>query len=390
MDRVSHRLAARLPAFFDTRPEAVLALRVQHPEGAHWHLADETLTLSAGAALAVIPLDGHTLASLADAIELAGFSVAYSNPGIAHLSALILLDGAGDQSASNGDHLYAFSTVLAALLHALGGEFGHAREAVTAALAQLILPQSTQEWADLFGRMFDVPRMSGEADGVYTQRILIEVRRARSNPVTIAENIRRLTGITVQVREPWKEIFALSVNALSGQHHLQGAPIYEYHRFHLESDVGIDWSQIESIADADRPAGTLRLPSAVRLAPLHAVREQTQVHAGSVLIRSSWWRFVAPGALSDDLSLSSMVAGTKTAIGAVRINGLATFGLRGPYGDDNPWQGLWDARVWRYGETPLEFYPPRELSLLEDPSLLHTADGSLVRTQDGRYVLLSS
>ena len=82
-----------------------------------------------------------------------------------------------------------------------------------------------------------------------------------ASPAAIASNIERVTGYDITVREPWQEIFFLSdplrPSRLSGQQHLQGAPIYEYHTVQLISARGgVDWSAILREARADLPAGT--------------------------------------------------------------------------------------------------------------------------------------
>lgn len=102
-------------------------------------------------------------------------------------------------------------------------------------------------------------------DGEYTAHIQAEVARPRSSPVAIASNIYRITGTEVTVREPWQEIFFLSdplrPSRLSGQQHLQGAPIYEYHTVQIvASGGGVDWPAILREARADLPAGTILLP----------------------------------------------------------------------------------------------------------------------------------
>lgn len=262
-------LAASLSSAFDAEPQTLLALRVRHADGATWRVADETLVLEAGVLFWGTSLDGHTLGSLATAITDAGFDVAYLNADIAHLSAGVLLEGAGDQADSNGDHLYAYMDVWSVLLQALGRSSAAGRDAIPAALSQLILPDATAEWADLFGEVFGVSRPSGFADGDYTQHILAEVGRARDNPAAMQRNLMRWFGLDIVIREPWKEIFFVSdpnrPTRLSGAAHLQGAPVYQYHTIQPVAASGVVWDGILDQVRADCPAGTVILDPVVVL-----------------------------------------------------------------------------------------------------------------------------
>lgn len=96
-------------------------------------------------------------------------------------------------------------------------------------------------------------------DGEYTAHIIAEVTRHRSNPAAIRLNLLRLTGRDYELREPWKEVAYLSQSRLSGGHHLQGAPIYQYHTLQVQSLGGCDWSEVTEQVTADKPAGTLLL-----------------------------------------------------------------------------------------------------------------------------------
>lgn len=439
MERISHALLGHLHGVFDPDPAPVLALRVRHPHGAGWSVEGNILTLHAGDSAGVWDLNDYTLAQLASVVTNAGYEVLYLNPAVSHLSALTLLEGSGEQGNSNGDHLAIFTAPLAVLLAALGQALGEGRAAIAAALAQLILPDATNEWADLFGEIFGIPRRgtvadspyldladliahynpSGtagheytlnaawelffgnllglprqpgesaahyhdrlvydaqqrpalslpplEADAVYTARMIEEIQRSRANPAAILRNIRRLTGHDLAVREPWQEVHYLSQSALSGQDHLQGAPIYEYHRMQLVARRGIDWTPVIREAEADRPAGTLMLPPATHMPPLFLDGIPLSPDLGRVLVWAEELKWNAYGRLSVDLDLSNYLPPPPTDFGEVWVKGLWTqAGLRGPYdyfaSEGQSWEGFWDARTW---VTLLirtqELYPPHDI-----------------------------
>ena len=439
MERISHALLGHLHGVFDPDPAPVLALRVRHPHGAGWSVEGNILTLHAGDSAGVWDLNDYTLAQLASVVTNAGYEVLYLNPAVSHLSALTLLEGSGEQGNSNGDHLAIFTAPLAVLLAALGQALGEGRAAIAAALAQLILPDATNEWADLFGEIFGIPRRgtvadspyldladliahynpSGtagheytlnaawelffgnllglprqpgesaahyhdrlvydaqqrpalslpplEADGVYTARIIEEVKRSRSSPAAILRNIRRLTGHDLALREPWKEVHYLSQSALSGQDHLQGAPIYEYHRIQLVARRGLDWPPVIREAEADRPAGTLMLPPATHMPPLIVDGVPLALDLGRVDVWAEELKWNAYGRLSVDLDLSNYLPPPlMTELSVVQVKGLGGDGLRGPYeyfhDSDSAWSGAWDGRTWGQGVVSRrEMYPPRDI-----------------------------
>jgi len=438
MERVSHALLGHLHSIFDPDPAPLLALRVRHPQGARWSIEGDILTLHAGHQPSVWDLNDYSLGSLAAALQDAGFEVAYLYPAISHISALTLLEGSGDQEQSNGDHLNIFTAPLVVMLAALGQALGEGRAAIAAALAQLILPNATNEWADLFGEIFGIPRRgtvadspyldladliahynpSGtagheytlnaawelffgnllglprqpgesaahyhdrlvydaqqrpalslpplEADAVYTARIIEEVKRSRSSSAAILRNIRRLTGHDLALREPWKEVHYLSQSALSGQDHLQGAPIYEYHRIQLVARRGLDWPPVIREAEADRPAGTLMLPPATHMPPLVVDGVPLALDLGRVDVWAEELKWNAYGRLSVDLDLSNYLPPPMTELSVVQVKGLGDDGLRGPYeyfhDSNSTWTGTWDGRTWGQGVVSrLEMYPPRDI-----------------------------
>ena len=438
MERVSHALLGHLHSIFDPDPAPILALRVRHPQGARWSIEGDILTLHAGHQPSVWDLNDYSLGSLAAALQDAGFEVAYLYPAISHLSALTLLEGSGDQEQSNGDHLNIFTAPLVVMLAALGQALGEGRAAIAAALAQLILPNATNEWADRFGEIFGIPRRgtvqdspyldlaqliahynpigtsgheyslhaawevffgnllglprtSGESaqhyhdrliydalqrlalglpdlelDAAYTARIIEEVKRSRSSPAAILRNIRRLTGQELALREPWQEVHYLSQSALSGLDHLQGAPIYEYHRMQLVARRGLDWLPVLREAEADRPAGTILLPPFTRPDPVNiaGLAAHWQLSLGAVthyarnIPVNRWSR------LSDDLNLSDYFPPPSIWVLPCQYQMFYTDGLRGPYHSADAsfaWEGVWDERPWSpAAAVPVEMYPPKE------------------------------
>lgn len=320
MDRVSTRLQAHLHSVFSADPAPVLALRVRHVAGATWAVAGQHLTVTADEVTTLFFLPDYTIADLATALTAAGYVIEYQNPAIDHLNAMTLIEGAGDQATSNGDHLTVFSSLLAVLQAAMGEALGAGEATIPVALGHLILPDTVDEWADVHGGIYGIRRLTAESDGDYTQRILAEVARNRANPAAMIRNVLRLTGETITLREPWREIFTLSRSRLSGGHHLQGAPIYQYHTLQPISDHGLNWAPILAEIEADRPTGTLLLGAATHLPPR------------DLLALGGMLQMILP---AHEEERTWMIAWNIT-----------------------PWEGAWDERQWSAKPAAFPIGPP--------------------------------
>lgn len=286
----SSALLDTLPGFFDRDPQADLALRVRHPAGLRWQIDRvDTLILSpAGWPETTIDLRAYTLAELVTHLRALGFEIPYSNPDLTARQASILTPGSGDQNSSNGDHLYGFRSILWAHLKALDLALADADHAMTALLRQLILPQARESWADYWGYHFGMPRLPGETDPAYTQRIIDEFYRARSNPVAMVKNVQRYTGAEIELFEPWTRMWTLSQSALSGgDDHFPSGDFYAYHWLQpISHNDHVDWPAILAVLNADRPAGTLLLGSATILPVIGIDTSQAQISIQSVGIHT--------------------------------------------------------------------------------------------------------
>ncbi|MBI1207464.1 MAG: hypothetical protein GC191_09285 [Azospirillum sp.] len=265
MRGVIDRLAGRLNRVFDKTPQKVLALRVRSDGGLAWLIAADVLTVSRpGLADLALDLADVTLAELRDVLLDAGCDIVHEADGATlALSALTLLDGWGDQDVSNGDHLYAYSSLLWSWLDAVGRELGDAKDSIVEMLQNMTLTTSHTEWTDMWGAYFNCVRRPAESDSALSDRIAYELRRARSNPVAMRASIKHILGFNVEIREPWREMMMLSGSVL-GEGHLPDAIEFCYHTAQAVSREFIDLVAVEAEIDADRPAGTIMLPAAIQ------------------------------------------------------------------------------------------------------------------------------
>lgn len=254
------RLLRHLHRVFDKGPQPTLAFRVG-ADGSDlvWEVTeDEFRTTITGGTAANLALDlhVHTVASLAAAIAAApGYTIHYTNAEVADLAAIALIEGSASVNASNGDHVRAFTNPLWAYLKAAGYQIRDAQAQVGEMLAQLVVTQADGEWADLWGRHYLVPRVTGEADGTYTRRIIQETLRPKVNQIALEQILSEVLGSTVTVREPWKERFIPGRSQLSGPHRLQNGDFYIYNT--LEVQFSGERAVVASVAMRAKAAGVL-------------------------------------------------------------------------------------------------------------------------------------
>lgn len=198
--KLTRKLVSFLGRVFDKSAAPVLALRLRY-DGAsmRWDVSDGVLstTVSGGSGAALqINLAAFTVGGLASYLAAQpGYSVEYADAGdVAALSARVLLDASGDQDASNGDHLYAYTSLLWAWLDPVAAELKAVAEQIDQAVLQMVPQTASGEWLDELGMYYAVDRMAGEPDGLYAPRIIAEVLRPRGNNVAIASAVDLVAG----------------------------------------------------------------------------------------------------------------------------------------------------------------------------------------------------
>lgn len=204
--KLTSRLLGLLNRVFDIDPERFLALRLNYSgTSMTWAISDGVLTTTVsdgpGAALSV-DLSQYTIRSLVDYLSAQpGYSVAFLTGQNSGLSALVLMDGSGDQGASNGDHLYGYSSLLWAIMEPAASELTDAQAQVLEAPKQMSVATAEDIWLDEIGSYFGVLRNSGEVDTAYGPRIVAEVVRPKCNNVAIEKAISYYTGQATTVRD---------------------------------------------------------------------------------------------------------------------------------------------------------------------------------------------
>jgi len=282
MTTLQRLIASTHSAVFDKAPGAELALRVRHTDGAVWSIADEVLTVRAGAAVPVtFNLALYTVAGLAAALVSAGFQVPAVSSSWAARPALALIEGDGDQAVTNGDHLTAFTSLLWAIMSGYGGEVRAAEYQVGQALRQMVITQAEGEWLDIWGTLYGVDRKQTELDAALQIRLRREVFRRRVNAHAIEIAIMDETGWDVRIEEPWRELFRLDESTLSGGYKFYDGDTVGYHLIRPEALDQVDWSIVLPIIERNKPAGVIVVGQRIK---------PTRVHQARVTYTSQPWR----------------------------------------------------------------------------------------------------
>jgi hypothetical protein len=205
--KLTQKLLSCLHRVFDKDAAPFLVLRLRYAgAGMTWRVESATLTTAPtggiGAPL-MVDLTQYTIGELVNYLAAQpGYSVEYADRSeLSLMGAAVLLDGAGDQNQSNGDHLYGYTSVLWSYMEANAREL----EAAAAQIDQMLLQMSTTTagdiWLDELGGYYGVPRLQGELDGSYGPRIIAEVLRQRGNNVAIEAAISAYTGQSTTVTD---------------------------------------------------------------------------------------------------------------------------------------------------------------------------------------------
>lgn len=282
-------------AVFDTSPDPVLALRIRNPRGLTWVVADGELRLAVGQDIRwdgsidfrglydwgltkrSYALEGKTIGALAEEIRADGHEVVFENPELLSVGAGVLVDGAGDQAVSNGDHLQGYTSLLWVFDASYAVELVQARAQVEQALRQMVMTQAEGEWLELWAALYGLQRLrdvpftwdgdtrfdeaqvfSGkrdESDIKLRARIPREAFRLRVNGLAIENAVADVAGQQVTIDEPWRRMFLLDDSALSGTAHLQDGSYYTYHVIQPVGAEGTDWDKALPVVKRNKAGG---------------------------------------------------------------------------------------------------------------------------------------
>lgn len=333
-------------------PAPIVAARLAHASDLTWDLGGGVIKVTIGGITTSFTTDGSVADLLSDLL-LVGVTSSAVDPVLSAVPAAALLEGWGSDASAEDDALRLFTTSLWALLDTYGSELNEAEVNLVAALDQLYMNTADGEILDVWSSYFAVPRKPDEGDAAFYLRIVREVLRPRVNRYAIEAAIRDDTGLFVSLREPHREIFRLSVSALSGGHHLQDGSFFTWNVFqpiyHSPLTVA-ERDRVLAIIERNRPAGCLIVGPDVQ-PPIGYVEGSFGQSVGNAmtLVDSFGEMPFQPGLLSATLFLSNYRERPNSSF-YWRTYGTVTRSD----GVDSPlnlfaqrlWTGAWDGSLW--------------------------------------------
>jgi len=255
------RLIGNLYSGLDPAPDKEAALRLGSNGALSWLIDNGKLTVTEANGLVTdFPLTG-TIGDLAKALAKTTIEVKYFNADVQHLSAGTLIDGSGLESESNGDLLSIFTSTLWAIMDAYAVELDAADNNIDEAIADLYINSATGEMLDIWGQYFADPRQIGEADSAYSQRIIVDTLRPKSNKYALINAAKAIFGSKIDIYEPWQDLFFLSESSLDNQRTYDGDMWSPYvFRPQLRAQQNINWNGITALFEKLRPAAVFQLP----------------------------------------------------------------------------------------------------------------------------------
>lgn len=244
-------------AVWDKSPDAELAFRMNSLRGLKWRIADERLTVTIDTDVLEFDLSSHTVGGLIAQLRSFGILVQRESPAFLGRSARVLAEGSGDASTPTGDIIAGFKSVLWVHYAAYALELRTAKGQVREALRQMVLTQAEDEWLDVWGQLFGVPRNDGELDPEYQQRIPEEVTRLRVSKIAIEEAVYRQTGNRIYLREAWRLMFRLDTSRLSGNHRMVNNEAWRYGYLQPYAKDLFDWGDALAIIHRNKAAGVV-------------------------------------------------------------------------------------------------------------------------------------
>lgn len=270
--QLTKKLLGYLNSVFDKDARSFLAFRLRHVSDAfHWQVSERVLRgYDGGFELFVVQLDGHTIRTLVEHLaSMDGITViGTATSDQLSLSAAALIDAEGRQSASNGDWVQAYTSIVWAYYEALSVELVEAKRQIGEALRQMSVKTAEADWLDEWGGYFGFPRDEGESDAKYAERIIAEVLRPRGNNKAIEIGLRDKFGQESRVIDLQR--FGDAVPAYNGliihdatyNHDASALPYYGLFKVAIGYDLlgGADISdylqQVRAYIERLRDAGT--------------------------------------------------------------------------------------------------------------------------------------
>lgn len=201
--KLTTKLLSYLNDVFHKEADSFLAIRVNYDGQMTWKVEDQVFSteIAGGTGVSLTQdISAYTLQGFNDYITAqTGYSVVYFNSEYASLSSCVLMDSSGDENLSNGDHLYAYTSLLWVYFDAVSVKLKIAADDIVEMLKQMIIGTAEQNWLEEWGGYFSVPKLTAETDSDYQTRIPKDAFQIRSTNNALEEMIEGQIGISVDV-----------------------------------------------------------------------------------------------------------------------------------------------------------------------------------------------
>lgn len=281
------KLISHLHSVFNKRDsERVALLFCAHPAGFEWESDGRTFVArtEAGAALVNLRLLGLTVEQVVRALDAAGVRVDLLDPDYLQASATGL-------RGSGGGMVHLSRDVLHAIMDAYAMEIEAADQQILAALEQMSLGSAKGEFLEYWGGdIFGVAMSADETDQEYRARITAEILRPRLNPLALERILREVTGESIKIREPWRDMIVLGESALSKSSAFQDGRYFTYGVIQPVATKPLNWDKPIDLISRNRSAGIVVAEPFIQMPPLLAgaqIGSEVRSDGGIVSLRAA-------------------------------------------------------------------------------------------------------
>lgn len=244
-------------AVFDTTADELIAFKLDGPAGCSWVAANENFDITFADGRTVhFDLNDFQIWELISALQFAGMTVTSIHPDALYFSGITMLELSGE--AGNPNPVILYKDILHAIFGAYSREMRIASDQVGQALNQMEIPKADDGFLNQWGTQFGIER-GDRTDDVYRKFIPLEAFRVRINTLAIIATVKDLTGYTIDLEEPWREVFRLDNSALSGSNQFYNNSEVAYFLVRPVSFGTVDWAKIFPIIDRNLAAGVKRI-----------------------------------------------------------------------------------------------------------------------------------
>lgn len=257
------RLLASCYRALDKSPFSQVAFRCSHQSGFAWEVTGRKLyaNTETGTLLVEVATETATVAEAYSTLQSAGCQGVYLNPDMSDLSAAALVSGHGRESDSDGNAVYAYTSLLWAMLDGMALALEHAGAQIPEAILQCNYADCGGEFMDFWGIYWGFMRMEGETDADYLARTIAAILMPKNNAYAMANAASSQAGVPVEIYEPWRDVLFLNENTL-GVSRLPDGVFWDTCLYQPTADGTLpfaSWALVLSLLDAIKPAGVVRL-----------------------------------------------------------------------------------------------------------------------------------